>query len=273
MFYRAGGNKTLRRVGRKNRFINLVRSLATDLDNEQVELASRAGLKREWILIYQTARYSILILSFLYVLGMKALSYTVSLKLFIIVIVLFLVSTPRKEIMSSRTPFTVLMDYLIKENKKLMNQELTRVFSMFKNLAVIYEDNPPSGLFLLEKLKDSTKKTRPIFTRTINLLYENKVNEASFYFQEAVGTDEGREFASIIKKLDELQPHEFREQIDDFYKGVMEGRKTKRLEEHERRSFVLYSFVAISAILVLGNFVVVAYMIDGLENILQLGGF
>lgn len=250
-----------------------MKNLASNIKEEEAKMISRAGVKGEWFLIYQTARYSVLFLPIIVFMIMKIFSQPINFNLIILGLIVFMITTPRKELLSFKTPFTIVLDYLIKKKKKEMNQELTRAFSMFKNLAVIYEDNPPSGLFFLEKLSGFTETTKPIFLETINFLYENKAEEAAEYFERAIGTDEAREFASVIKKLDDLQPHEFKEQINDFYKGIMETRKTKRLEEHENMSFILYGFFAISSILVVSNFIVIAYIIDGFKNITNLSGF
>jgi len=199
---------------------------------------------------------------------LKLQDKVLDMKFLITSIIIFLLSTPTDKILAYKTPFSYVVEYLIKNNKNDMNEEITRAFSMLKNLVVIYEQDPPSGLFLLEKLNQFTNKTKPVFNKTINYLYEDKSSIAAEYFAEEIGTEEAREFSVIIEKLDKLNPHEFKEQIENFYLGVMENRKTKRLKDHERRSYILYMFFALSAVLVLSNFVVVAYIIDSLENLL-----
>lgn len=180
----------------------------------------------------------------------------------------FVLSTPKRNVMGKKTPFMLLLDYFEKRIIYQKNLELYRSISQLKNFVIAKQNNPPSALFILEQLKKFAKRTKPVYNQTIYLWSMGRTEEACQYFSSKIGTNDAEELAKIFLKLDDLKPIELRKQLQLYQEGIKKRRETEKLRENENKSNLIYSIVIISAIIVLTNFLIVAYYIDTI-NLLQ----
>ena len=89
-------------------------------------------------------------------------------------------------------------------------------------------------------------------------------------FAENVGTKSGKNFATILAKLDRINPSELLEQLEVFQNMMIEIRTTEEMKAVERKSLIgtLISTATVFALLI--NFVVVGVFLDTLSMLEHL---
>lgn len=234
-------------------------------EKEYNKLFITAGLNID-IYQYHMVRYTaFILLTILFIITNRFNFFRLLSINYLIFLLLFLLTTPKKEFMGKKTPFVMIMDLLTAKQLNRINLEISRAISQLKNLTMTRRDNPPSALFIFEQLRKYTKTLRPVFNRMISLYNENKKDEAEKYFIEAVGTKESETLANLLMKLDSLTPAELRTQLTVYQENIKKERETAKLKNIERRSYLIYFVVILSSFIMLLNFIIVVYTIDSME--------
>lgn len=249
---------------RNDRF-NQLRAYLTKKTNEKEvdNLLNEAGLHIDTF-HFQLVRYSVLtlwcVLCFLsYKIRNNPPPYTQVLIAFL----LFYIISPQTKVMKKDTPFKLIMKTIADARKYNRNLELFRLISQLKNFAITFNDDPPSSYFLLEQLRKFSVTLRPVLNTVIKEWNEGNKDIACDYFFSAIGTQQALDFSNLMRKLDNIKPIEIKQQLIVLQEGIFSEMETKRTKLNEYRGYFIYGVSIIILMLVLYNFVVVGFLIDG----------
>ncbi|PLT43521.1 hypothetical protein B8V81_5061 [Paenibacillus pasadenensis] len=195
--------------------------------------------------------------------GGQRISYTTP----VIIVILFFVTAPSEKVMGMTSPFRIAVDRLGQFRQSQKNNELYRAICQLKNLAITKADRPPGSAFILEQLKKFTDKIRPTLNQMQQLWLMGQKDQACEYFGRSIGTPEAQSFASIIRKLDELNPIEMKQQMVLFQEVMRRQRETERMKNNMRKSNLIYSICMLSLTVILLNFMVVGVIIDMIQGL------
>lgn len=252
---------------KKNRYKNFSNLITSNINLNQKELNEdllQSGFKFT-SLHYNLLRYSILSIWLLYLLYTKIYTYNFNRLQLIIYILFFFLTSTKKEYKGYKTPFSHIIDFFTYEFKLRKNKEIYRAIIQLKNLSVSKSDINLGSDYIITELMKYTDITKTIFNKMLSLWYDNKKEEACSYFANAVGTKEATELSSILLKLDYLSPCDFREQLKLYLSSVKKDRQTKFLTRNERTSFLLYTFVIVTAFIILFNYLIIGIYIDSMK--------
>jgi len=162
---------------------------------------------------------------------------------------------PKECIFGRRTPFKATLDLLRKSYLESKDLELMSVITQMKNLSVSNQDKPISAVFMLKELMRFTKISKPVFGKTIALLIRDGPKEASMYFADTFGTRLGENFATVILKLDELNPVEFTSQLELFQISIRELKKTRKNKRQENEANLMFVIASLQVLIITMNFI------------------
>lgn len=216
---------------------------------------------------YQLFRISILI-----VFGLSiAIDFWISKELnksnVFIMILIIILTQPREKILRYRSPFQMMIDLFTENIREKYNDELYLAISQMKNNFMIKKEHAPSGQLILEEVRQYAVKLKPVFNRFLNYWTAGDKDFAIEYFVKAVGTKEARNLSQIFYKLDELNPSEMRNQLEDYQNLYRAERETKKKKKNEFKSLILFSLIIVTAFVILLNFLVVGFYIDQIKEI------
>ena len=138
---------------------------------------------------------------------------------------------------------------------------------LLKNMAIVRKDYPVSLDYMLEELSKGAGKLKPVFQDTLNIYRSGRYDEAFSYFSGAVSSVHAAAFASILSKMDKINPFELVSQLDVFISVIKEARITVAMKQAERRSLVVTGFATASELLCMVNFCVVVVFLDMLAKL------
>jgi len=242
-----------------NRYDKTKNYIKETINQNQIEEDfKRAGLSIKPY-AYQTFRYMFLLASIVLTVGNYQIHQDLSLQLLVIPVMLFLILTPVERVGDKKTPYQMILDMLSKNHKQKLDYELYRTILQFKNLAIARSKNSITSLYALEMLNKHTVKTKPYFNILISHWIKGEQEAGKKYFIHAIGTELADSFISMVEKVDDLEPHELKEQLVMFQSKFMKKRERIKKNKNEAKSYLIYTFVIISALIVMTNFIVVAY--------------
>ena len=134
-----------------------------------------------------------------------------------------------------------------------------------KNLALVRRETPLSADYIYELLMQNAIRLRPAYAGMLTLYRSGRDEEAFAFFAEAVGSKTGRSFASILAKMDAVNPAELTAQMEVFQNLMAEKRVTQAMKRAQRNSLLmtLWASAAIFALLI--NFTVVVVFLNTLD--------
>lgn len=217
---------------------------------------------------YQLVRYSsfliwLILLNILF--QLKGGTYPV--KQFFIIFILFLASSPKSYFLGKRTPFKYVLDIFRNNHKHKQNIEIYRAISQLKNIALARKDTPPGSDFVLEQLNKFTNILRPVFNKTIALWSMGEKEVACEYLDKTIDTKEATELANILRKLDELEPYELKNQLSLLQESIKKERETRKIKNNENISNLVYLIVITTCVIIMVNFVIVVYYIETINQL------
>ncbi len=252
---------------KKNRYTFLKEYIKTKIEDDNVsKILNQSGIKITSSQ-YQIIRYFVFIVwiilyIFFYVLVKEVYSFNSTL----LIIFLFILTSPRFYFLGKKTPFKYIMDIVILNYKSKLNVEIYRCISQLKNIAVTKKNSSLSSDFVLEQLSKFTSKTKPIFNRMIALWNLEKKEEACYYFESTINTKEAKKLSNVFRKLDNLAPNELYNQFFLLQESMKKERETNKLVANENRSNLIYFIVIATSVLVMLNFVVIVYYLESLHQ-------
>lgn len=165
------------------------------------------------------------------------------------------VTYPKERVFGRRSLFKMALDLLRKSYLESKDLELMSVITQMKNLSVSNRDKPISAVFMLKELMRFTKITKPVFGKTTTLLIRDGPKEASLYFADTFGTRLGENFATVILKLDELNPVEFTAQLELFQISIRELKKTRKNKRQENEANLMFVLASLQVLIITMNFI------------------
>lgn len=261
-------NKVYNFKMRRHRYDRIFSYLKENIYKKDLDAVfNDSGLKITTIQ-YQLIRYTGFIIWFLLLNLLHQLSSdTYPVKQLLLLTLLFLISSPKQYFLGKRTLFKYVLDIFIANYKQKKNIEIYRAISQLKNIALARKESPPGSDFVLDQLNRFTNIIRPVFNKTIALWSLGKKDEASDYLEEAIGTREATELANILRKLDDLEPYELKNQLILLQESIKKERETRKLKHNENISNLVYLIVITTCVIILVNFVVVVYYIETINQL------
>lgn len=138
---------------------------------------------------------------------------------------------------------------------------------LLKNMAIVRKDYPVSLDYMLEELSKGGGKLKPVYQDTLNIYRSGRYDEAFSYFSNIVSSEYASGFASILSKMDKINPYELVSQLDVFISVIKESRITASMRQAERRSLIITGFATASELLCMVNFCVVVVFLDMLAKL------
>lgn len=133
-----------------------------------------------------------------------------------------------------------------------------------KNLALVQKEKPLSADFIFEALMENSAALRPAYEELITLYRNGRDEEAFRAFSKRVGSRAGRNFASVLSKLDRINPSETVKQMEVFQNMMAEERMTAAVRKAQRNSVLVTAWASASIFALLINFAVVVVFTDTL---------
>lgn len=183
-------------------------------------------------------------------------------------IFIYLFMYPQERIGATKTPFGFIKGVIVKSDKEKKDTELFGCLSLLKNM-IVQKDDQISADFIIENLAQSMSITKPAFLQMLARFRMNKVKEAEEAFYAEIGTDLSKEIASLLMQMDQLDPAEFEEIVISKQAFVREYKKTRESRKAEAISDLIYIPIVVDAIIVLMNFLIIAYFIPQQDLILN----
>ena len=152
----------------------------------------------------------------------------------------------------------------------LTDGELYGSVITLKNLAIVQKERPFSADYIYEALMENSGRLRPVYEEMLTLYRGGRDKEAFQVFAERTGTRNGKNFASILSKLDRINPAELVKQMEVFQNVMAEARMTAALKSAQRRSIIVTVWATAAIFALLINFTVVVVFLDALTMLENL---
>ena len=145
-----------------------------------------------------------------------------------------------------------------------MDSELYGSAITLKNLALVQKEKPLSADFIFEALMENSAVLRPAYEEMITLYRSGRDEEAFRRFGDRIGSRSGRNFASVLSKIDKINPAETVQQMEVFQNIMAEERMTAAIKAAQRNSVIITAWASASVFALLINFAVVVVFMDTL---------
>ena len=162
---------------------------------------------------------------------------------------------------SKRLPFSHKAGHLKRQSS--LDGELYGSVITLKNLALVQKEKPLSADYIFEALLENSMTLRPAYEELITLYRGGRDEEAFRTFAERVGSRAGRSFASVLSKLDRINPSETVKQME-VLQNMMAERMTAAVRTAQRNSVLVTAWASASIFALLINFAVVVVFMDTL---------
>lgn len=153
---------------------------------------------------------------------------------------------------------------------KHLNQELFESTLTLKNLAIVKSETPLSADFIFETLMMNSNYLKPVFKEMLNIYRSGNAELAFKYFAEKTGTRSGRNFASILEKIDQINPSELIGQMEIFQNMMIETHMTEVEKDIENKSIIVTACSTITMFSLMINFTVVVVFLDTISTLTNL---
>lgn len=205
------------------------------------------------------------VMALLVLLAFCLLKLKTSKNLLLLILVMTVMTSPRKTFFGIDSPAKRFIDYLHNKRALDYDKEIYRGAGTIKTLALLNSSGTFSADYIYEKLFEHSNKLSDIYSDFLIMYRGGNRQEAFEYFRKAIGTSSGKQFATILEKLEYLSPKEMVQQIEGFQEAVAQEQMTRATNEIDRNSVftTLASTATIFAIIL--NFAVVGIFMDSLN--------
>lgn len=152
---------------------------------------------------------------------------------------------------------------LRKEAKKeKYESEIYEGISYLRNLIVIERGKKMSTPWILEELADLQGAMQSHYLKLLHYVRINDKEEGMRIFSESMDTTIGADYGRLLLQWEEMEPHHWWETLKSYQTSIKEIKRTKQRKKDELLSDLIYLPVVINVMLVLINFIYVAYFIE-----------
>lgn len=184
-----------------------------------------------------------------------------------------LVGPKKEESLSSRLPGFVetkiknpISFYLSKIKRSMKkdayDEELFRALLYVKNISILGSSSSISTQLLLEELSEISDNLKKVFLDMAHYLTVNDKEKASRLLGDVVGSDIARDVGRFLAGWEELSPNDILETIETYQNILYQARITKQKRKDEAISDIIYFPVVLNCMLVLLNFIYIAYFME-----------
>jgi len=149
---------------------------------------------------------------------------------------------------------------LYKQQK--MEGELAEALAYVRNMVILGRGRKMSGELLMEELADLTKLLRPAFLSMARSLHVNDVEGAASVLGEWMQMPSAGEIGGFLARWEQIDAAELKSSVDAFCSALRESRETRLRKRDELVSDLVYFPVVANCMVVLLNFIYVAYFIE-----------
>lgn len=165
------------------------------------------------------------------------------------------------------------LDRMAKEQRKNRAEgEIAEAISYLRNAVAMGRGETMGTGLILEELSELQGSLSPAYLKMIQYLRLNEKEKVIETFYQACGSELSRDFARLLLQWEELPPVLLVETLESYQKNIREVRLTKQKKRDELISDFIYLPVIMNVMLVLVNFIYVAYFIDQREMLLTMFG-
>lgn len=252
---------------RMNSVYKMLNNLKVDYEKDEINKTMRSvGLPIN-LYYYQIIRFSLAVFFALESMFIIIKGGETSPTKLLIVMIVYLLTTPKPNLLGRKSPFQMLLDSFLSSKRNQYNQELYMAISQLKNTFLIKKDQPPSSDMILEQVAKTTVKTRKIFNQMLRLWMVGERKMAVEYFEIEIGTKEAVNLGQVFLKLDELNPVEMTKQLEAYQEIYRMEKETKKMKLNEHKSNILFMLVVGSCLMIIVNFLAVAFFIDFVKDL------
>lgn len=142
------------------------------------------------------------------------------------------------------------------------DKEIYEAISYLRNMNTIGSAQGMSADSLLEELAQLQGGMKKIYLKMLSLLRVNDKEKSAEVMYESVGSEISKDFGRLIIRWDDIDPKELMEILVSHQKAIKEKRNTYQKKKDEIISDIIYLPVVLNVILILFNFIYVAYFIE-----------
>lgn len=158
------------------------------------------------------------------------------------------------------------------QRRQRAENEVVEAIAYLKNAAAMGRGKSMSADLILTELSELHGTLEATYMKMLHYLRLNEKERVIDTYYEACGSELGRDFARLILQWDELEPSMLIETLVSYQKTLREVRITKQKRKDEMVSDLVYLPVISNVMLVLINFIYVAYFIDQRKMLLTMFG-
>lgn len=151
-----------------------------------------------------------------------------------------------------------------------MDREIFDAISFVRNIAAAGKGARVTADYLLEQLAQTEGALNVHYGRALSMLRSGRGSEIVGYFAGAVGTSMARDFMRLIIRWDQVSPDKLASTLLSYQSAMKEIRTTALKRKNELFSDLVFLPVIACVLLVLVNFIVVAYFIEQRDLMNQL---
>ena len=149
--------------------------------------------------------------------------------------------------------------------KKKMSQELSEALSYIRNLVILGRGEKMSVELLMEELSGICDRLAPVFTDMERSLHINDKDRASRYLYDAIGESFAKDIGTFLAHWEDIPPKELLSSVEAYRSTLREIRQTELKKRDEIISDIVYFPVVLNSMVVLLNFIYVAYFLEQKE--------
>ena len=149
--------------------------------------------------------------------------------------------------------------------KRKMSQELAESLSYIRNLVILGRGEKMSVELLMEELSGICDLLSPAFTDMARCLHVNDKDRASKCLYETIGENYAKDIGTFLAHWEDIPPKELLSSVDAYRSTLRERRQTELKKKDEIISDLVYFPVVLNSMVVLLNFIYVAYFLEQKE--------
>lgn len=164
-------------------------------------------------------------------------------------------------------PFVSLWQRFSAEQKE---QEIYEGISYLRNLVNVGNGYHVNGDYILEELAQLGGSMQRHYIQMLHFVRSNECEKGLNRFLKEVGTESAAEYGRILIQWDRVEPEALAEMLQLYQCSIQERRITLKKHRDEVYSDLIYLPVVMNVMILLINFVYVAYFLDQKRMLLTM---
>jgi len=174
-----------------------------------------------------------------------------------------------KNMMEAMMKLTKTVDLKNAGRKRKEEKEIYEGISFMRNILTLNAGQEIRADVIIEKLANRKGILQPAYVKMLGCLRLNRASEAVAAFDATGCQANGKEYASLLTKWDEINPEELSEILISIQRGAREKRITEQKRRDEMISDLIYLPVVLNVLMIFINFLYVSYFLDQQEMLMR----